>query len=152
LALAAKVKRLSATRRSDPRVGAYRQAFDEPKATIGEQRGRIIPLDLGITKPERFECELQLPDLVRSLSTFALPSTKSSSPAGPAQSLENRLMSNCTEYFLVFTGLPAPGPAPSLITSFPMFPWYWETKVQSGFGGLGGRWPVRPAGQPTVVL
>jgi double-stranded uracil-DNA glycosylase len=47
-------------------VGAYRQAFGQPKATIGEQRGRIHSARVWVLpNPSGLNANYQLPDLVR---------------------------------------------------------------------------------------
>ena len=75
--LASKVKRY------DPRivailgVGAYRQAFDEPKARIGEQAKRIHSARVWVLpNPSGLNANYQLPELVRLFRKLRLAADK----------------------------------------------------------------------------
>jgi len=64
--LAAKVKRHQPRIVAILGVGAYRQAFGQPKATVGEQRGRIHSARVWVLpNPSGLNANYQLPDLVR---------------------------------------------------------------------------------------
>ena len=65
-ALAAKVERYRPRIVAILGVGAYRQAFGQPKATIGEQRGRIHSARVWVLpNPSGLNANYQLPDLAR---------------------------------------------------------------------------------------
>jgi TDG/mug DNA glycosylase family protein len=65
-ALAAKVERYRPRIVAILGVGAYRQAFGQPKATVGEQRGRIHTARVWVLpNPSGLNANYQLPDLVR---------------------------------------------------------------------------------------
>ena len=64
--LAAKVERYRPRIVAILGVGAYRQAFDQPKATVGEQRGRIHNARVWVLpNPSGLNANYQLPELVR---------------------------------------------------------------------------------------
>jgi double-stranded uracil-DNA glycosylase len=64
--LAAKVKRYWPRIVAILGVGAYRQAFGQPKATVGEQRERIHSARIWVLpNPSGLNANYQLPDLVR---------------------------------------------------------------------------------------
>ena len=64
--LAAKVERYRPRMVAILGVGAYRQAFGQPKATVGEQWGRIHSARVWVLpNPSGLNANYQLPDLVR---------------------------------------------------------------------------------------